>query len=218
MGYAVYEDRVASNYGVERWAGYGVPAVCDMPDCAVEIDRGMGYRCETVTEYAYYRDNVAVSAYQDWDEEVEEEVEGCGLHFCDEHSEHHVHEQAQPKPDTDEWVRHMLTDESWEAWRDENPEKVKVLMSRSPVMIESPEEAWREWLLNNVDPESVESFDLMIYKVREDERKRCAEVALKSTEFTSAVMSDGFRSIFAHGVPMNKWISQKILEMEDEEW
>ena len=41
MGYQVYED---SKTG--RWAGYGVPAECDRPDCATKIDRGLAYRCE----------------------------------------------------------------------------------------------------------------------------------------------------------------------------
>jgi hypothetical protein len=27
-----------------------------------------------------------------------------------------------PKPDTAEWVRHKLTDASWQRWRDENPD------------------------------------------------------------------------------------------------
>ena len=46
MGYQVYEDHWAKEYGVDRWAGYGVPAVCDFPDCTVKIDGGTDYRCE----------------------------------------------------------------------------------------------------------------------------------------------------------------------------
>lgn len=29
MGYALFDDREALAAGVTRWAGYGVPAVCD---------------------------------------------------------------------------------------------------------------------------------------------------------------------------------------------
>lgn len=103
MGYAVYEDSTARDRGVERWAGYGVPAVCDMPGCEVKIDRGMGYRCE-------------------------DQEEGCGLQFCNEHLDHLTHgDNITPKPDTAEWVEWMLTDESWGQWRAENPERVATL-------------------------------------------------------------------------------------------
>jgi predicted ribonuclease toxin of YeeF-YezG toxin-antitoxin module len=34
-------------------------------------------------------------------------------------------EPFTPKPDIKEWVNWKLTDESWQDWRDENPEEVK---------------------------------------------------------------------------------------------
>lgn len=109
MGYAVYEDRTARDRGVERWAGYGVPATCDTSGCEVEINRGMGYQC--------------------WGEEAEagrlgehtsDGCMGCGNFFCEGHR-FGDHRAVAPKPDTAEWERHMLTDESWEQWREENP-------------------------------------------------------------------------------------------------
>lgn len=104
MGYQVYRDG-------SRWAGYGVPAECDLAGCHERIDRGMAYKCWT------------------WEPTPDgidgEEVEGCGLFFCDEHSHHPDHPGAEPKPDTAEWMKHMLTNDSWQAWRDENPAEVK---------------------------------------------------------------------------------------------
>jgi hypothetical protein len=121
MGYAVYEDRAAADLDVARWAGYGVPAVCDMPDCETKINRGMGYRCEHVYKEAFFRKGERVDIEDDWDEERVEEHPGCELHFCEEHLyDHDKHEGVEPKPDTDEWVAWMLTDPSWGQWRREN--------------------------------------------------------------------------------------------------
>lgn len=115
MGYAVYEDRDARDHGVERWAGYGVPAVCDRPECSATIDRGLAYKCEEYTIYDIDEES---------DVETETEVEGCGLFFCGEHEDHSTHEGAMPKPDTAEWNTHVLTDDSWQQWREQNPERV----------------------------------------------------------------------------------------------
>lgn len=110
MGYAV-------GFRDDRWIGYGVPAECDRPECTVEIDRGMGYVCGDV-----------------WGAE---DTEGCGLFFCARHGGGSICERCEagaapfaPKPDSDEWVDHMLTDESWEEWRGENPAQVEALRSR----------------------------------------------------------------------------------------
>lgn len=125
MGYQVYEDEAARDLGVIRWAGYGVPAVCDTPACEAEIDRGMGYRCQQVYQYRYFENGVEVDSDANWDDEIEEEGEGCGLHFCDAHlSDHALHAGLAPKPDTAEWERWVLADESWQQWRDENAERV----------------------------------------------------------------------------------------------
>lgn len=118
MGYAVYEDRDARGRGVERWAGYGVPAMCDRPECTTEIDRGLAYKCE---EYISY------DIDEDTEVETETEVEGCGLFFCGQHEDHGVHEGAVPKPDTPEWNGHLLSDDSWREWREKNPTRVALL-------------------------------------------------------------------------------------------
>lgn len=99
----------------KRWIGYGVPAYCDHPDCSEEIDRGLGYVCGR---------------------EPYGGEEGCGLYFCGKHSEgeHQLcvkcvfDEQPFPaKPEHPTWIKHLLTDESWQEWRDKNPNEVEAL-------------------------------------------------------------------------------------------
>ena len=112
----------------ENWKrdiGYGVPATCDHPCCGKEIDRGLSHVCGG-EPYGGER--------------------GCGLYFCAEHL--HIHERLpqlcercaprrkkpfDPTPDRPEWVRHKLTDESWQQWRDENPDEVAALMANAEV-------------------------------------------------------------------------------------
>ncbi|MBC9927198.1 hypothetical protein [Leucobacter sp. cx-169] len=123
MGYATYEDRPAGKLGVERWAGYAVPAVCDVPSCENVINRGMDYRCE---EFVTYGEEDPVTF-----EEPEIVRPGCQLHFCDAHQEHSVHgDGVTPKPDTDEWVRYLLSDPEASVWRYENPDRVAKLQAR----------------------------------------------------------------------------------------
>lgn len=115
MGYAVYRDPEDSS----RWAGYGVPAECDMPDCTTRIDRGMGYRCEEG-----HADEDADEGLTEAEADPEFEDFGCGLHFCEKHLyDAESHEGVDPKPDSIEWLRHMLTDDSWADWRRENPDE-----------------------------------------------------------------------------------------------
>lgn len=107
----------------KRDIGYGVPAYCDHPMCDVEINRGLAHVCG---EHPYGGDN------------------GCGLYFCDSHlfygdagvqqcsqclhGSEHLHD---PSPDHPEWIAWKLTDESWQQWRDENPEQVAALRAAS---------------------------------------------------------------------------------------
>lgn len=93
-----------------RWnrdIGYGVPAFCDHPDCNAEIDRGLAYVCCDQEPYGGER--------------------GCGLYFCGAHGDDRCERclNRKPpfdaKPDHPTWMRHKLTDASWQRWRDENP-------------------------------------------------------------------------------------------------
>lgn len=95
----------------QRDIGYGVPAVCDHPECEESIDRGLSYVC-------------GGQPYGGAD--------GCCLYFCGNHlGPRHLCERCQisepsftPKSDVAEWLHHKLTDETWAAWRDDNPEEV----------------------------------------------------------------------------------------------
>lgn len=108
MGWAIGYD---NNW--RRDIGYGVPATCDHPDCNNEIDRGLDYVCGGEPYGGEH---------------------GCGLFFCPEHKVgyhqrcercNNRHDSFTAKPDRPEWIRHKLEDESWQEWRDANPEKVK---------------------------------------------------------------------------------------------
>lgn len=133
MGYALFDDQEALAAGVTRWAGYGVPAVCDHPDCTVEICRGMDWKCHVAPSYRYLRDGIEVTADDDWDEELEvdpTEDGGCGMFFCSTHQPHDIHLDATAKPDTAEWEDHILSDEAWTQWRQENTARVSEMRSR----------------------------------------------------------------------------------------
>lgn len=112
----------------EQWQrdiGYGVPAICDHPDCDREIDRGLAHVCGNEPYGGEH---------------------GCGLYFCEEHHPHsffpedgeldrerhalcdrcyHDKPPFEPKPDSAQWIHHKLADWSWASWRAENPEWVE---------------------------------------------------------------------------------------------
>ena len=91
----------------KRDIGYGVPSICDRPECKGKIDRGLSYVCGNEP---YGGDS------------------GCGLFFCyaclnaDQLCERCLDglEPFEQKPDTDEWTEHKMTDASWAQWREEN--------------------------------------------------------------------------------------------------
>ena len=69
-------------------------------------------------------------AHYTYDDEGEEtQAEGCDLFFCLDHVIA-THDGATPKPDTPEWINHMMTDESWAAWREKHPEFVATHKAR----------------------------------------------------------------------------------------
>lgn len=112
MGWSIgYDDNR------KRDIGYGVPSICDHPGCGKEIDRGLSYVCGGQPFGGEY---------------------GCGLYFCSDHRYpdgrdfqcercRDGKEPFDPTPDTLEWVRWKLTDESWKQWREEHPDEVSAL-------------------------------------------------------------------------------------------
>lgn len=115
MGWSIGFDS-----GWNRDIGYGVPSVCDAPNCNEKIDRGLSYVCGG--EEPYGGDS------------------GCGLYFCSKHRFWHHFRNGdegeyckrcctskpcyKAKPDTKEWIKWKLTDKSWEQWRKENKKEV----------------------------------------------------------------------------------------------
>lgn len=128
MGYAVYKVG-------HRWGGYGVPAVCEHPECMEEIDRGMAYACggEPFSEYGCDRYFCGKHRHYtgfkcDGSDERCDHDDDCACEFVE------VCERCRDgkaafdyKPECKEWVEHLLNDESWGEWRKENPEEVEKL-------------------------------------------------------------------------------------------
>lgn len=118
MGWSIgYDD----NW--KRDIGYGVPAICDHPDCDEDINRGLAYVC--CSEEPYGGEH------------------GCGLFFCGSHLTHdrsrdegpafrcarcnNLQGPFDPKPDTQEWRDHKKTHPSWAEWREKHPAEAAAL-------------------------------------------------------------------------------------------
>lgn len=132
MGYAVYERG-------DRFAGYGVPAYCDFPECLTKIDRGVDYLCESRTVYRFFDIDSgeeltleeADSGTYDVTEMEYEEPTHCDMFFCGQHTDHDSHGFTWvDKGEHPDWVDHLLDDESWQQWRDENEEEVQKLIEQ----------------------------------------------------------------------------------------
>jgi len=97
MGYQVY-------WANGRWQGYGVPAYCDHKGCKEEIDRGMGF-----AQYKYDNQPPAFFCEKHMPD-FEKFIDDYEIDLGKEHPE---------------WLSHVLNDESWKQWREENPDIVK---------------------------------------------------------------------------------------------
>lgn len=104
MGYSVY-------WANKRWQGYGVLAFCDFKDCTKEINRGMGFQNENDIQEVDEDGEIVKSSPPNTfccnDHSYSDPDEDCEINLNKEH----------PK-----WFKHVLTDNSWEQWRKENPE------------------------------------------------------------------------------------------------
>ncbi len=98
----------------KRDIGYGVPAYCDHRGCNAEIHRGLSYVCCGQEPYGGEH--------------------GCGRYYCEKHQsglwndteEFQLcdHDGEYKSFDHPDWIDWKLIDESWQQWRDENPEWV----------------------------------------------------------------------------------------------
>lgn len=124
MGYAIYQ--VGPRYG-----GYGVPAVCEQPECDAKIDRGVSYACggEPFSEHGCdryfcgkHRHYTCVREMRDEGEECDDECDDDHVEVCERCRDG---EESFPyKPESKRWMYHMVYDYTWEKWRSENPETV----------------------------------------------------------------------------------------------
>ncbi len=126
MGYQVYKVG-------NRWGGYGVPAICEHPDCKKEIDRGVSYACgeEPFSEYGcdrYFCEKHLHYTYFDSREEdgICKHEEDCDCETKNVCERCKKREQSfDYKPEHPTWMKHLIKDKSWSRWRKENPETVE---------------------------------------------------------------------------------------------
>ena len=107
----------------ENWKrdiGHGVPVYCDHPGCGKEIDRGLAYVCggqpyggEYGWRLYFFGNHLFMGARR---------PQRCAR--CKANRQ-----PFTPSPDHPEWLAWKLTDESWQQWREENPELVAALFT-----------------------------------------------------------------------------------------
>lgn len=128
MWYAVYSVW-------DRFWWYGVPAICEHPDCNKEIDRWMSYACwwEPFSEHwcdRYFCEKHLGSKYikEDWSEcNCEDDCKCESVDLCER-----CRDNKDPfpyKPEHKRWIKHILKDESWEERRNDNPKKIKEFLN-----------------------------------------------------------------------------------------
>ena len=126
MGYQIYKVG-------NRWGGYGVPAICEHPDCKKEIDRGVSFACggEPFSEHGC--DRYFCEKHFDW-VYFKEDGSRCRHRKDCECEMAQLCERCEKgknpfpyKPEHPRWIKHLLTDKSWAEWRKENPDEVKLL-------------------------------------------------------------------------------------------
>ena len=143
----------------QRWnrdVGYGVPAYCDHPDCNEEIDRGLSYVCggepfggeDGCGLYFCEKHRQSVELFIDaegndqWgDDAPKEHEDGEVIELCSRcaarDSDGERAPPFDPKPEHPRWLKHMLTDASWEVWRAENPRKVEQMRVQQLLRLEA---------------------------------------------------------------------------------
>jgi hypothetical protein len=127
MGYEIYKVG-------PRWGGYGVPAICEQPECNEKIDRGISYACggEPFSDHGcdrYFCGKHLVIMYIDLVKgDFCKHKKDCDCVWTELCQRCAAGKPPFPyKPELKEWIKHLLTDHSWQEWRNENPKKVEEL-------------------------------------------------------------------------------------------
>lgn len=142
MGYSIGQSKFEGKY---RFIGYSVEAYCDQEGCNNEINRGMDYQCGDCQGYFCYdclseHGKVDLDLDDDWKSEFGDASSGCS----------HTGVWKDHHPD---FIRHLLTDESWASWRLENQYgELKDMVKQ-----------YKEYLLNS-GTKQVGAFDLGFQK------------------------------------------------------
>lgn len=121
-----------------RDIGYGVPAICDYPKCRTEIDRGISFCCGGFrsddgcglyfcSDHLYYQED----AYGDAFEFCDSCAISLRLSKIDPNNGWKLGPVGyKPKRDMLKWVIWKIYHDSWQVWRDENPDKYGELKKR----------------------------------------------------------------------------------------
>lgn len=128
MGYAVYGHRAYN----DRFAGYGVPALCDFPGCDEKIHRGVSFACgndpdATCGKYfcgkhlQYEPSNLKIEDLEQWYKKADSEEETTWPR-CPRCADEQWDTPEYPqKAELEEWIEFVLTDESWAEFLDTHP-------------------------------------------------------------------------------------------------
>lgn len=134
MGYGLYFSDKNN-----RFQGYNMHAYCDHPGCKNEIDRGMGYACCDNPEHTascggfYCEEHKHQLVYQDELEDMsDEDLKRLGIDSREEqaHDEDDgiiccTHKPIEKDKEHPTWLKHVLTDETWQEWREKESEMAK---------------------------------------------------------------------------------------------
>lgn len=129
MGYKIgYQGKF------KRFLGYGIPAICDHPGCETEIDRGMGHACYEGVPYDSACGGFFCSEHHEnyvYPDEIEdlhqEELNQLGLDPDEDYSDIDgavcCRHSMEKHKEAATWINFILTDESWEKWREKYTEQ-----------------------------------------------------------------------------------------------
>ncbi len=126
-----------------RDIGYLVPAYCDHPECNAEIDRGLAFLCggSSMSDHGcglYFCAKHLFASFGFDDDDCPQLCERCVMLDPPEDEDDEPNEyldedgnanekwpgEFDAKPEHPSWMRHVVTDVSWEVWRRENPKDV----------------------------------------------------------------------------------------------
>lgn len=147
MGYEVFEQDIQGHF---RFAGYGVVAYCDHPQCNAVIDRGMDYACCGGIHFDgscggfYCIEHETPVMHEDELEDLDEEetqhiLSSYGLTEVPTFDEYGIAKLCNHPPiefkEHPDWIKHISTDKTWSKFRKEKPEQFKALQDMEKIHV-----------------------------------------------------------------------------------